>query len=428
MSEMQYFLDCVTTVFSVVLWLYTLWQGHFQIKKSNMVLQIISLILCVIGKELLILLHIPPINFISQMVLLISIALILFNCKIGNLVLYMLLFCSVELASDALGVILIAIGNDLTIAETLNTDSLSLMHHLINWILWVIFIRILCVLISKKGSDIHIQLYEIIFYFILSILECFLFAYVSSMISDESNGGFIIVMMFGFLFIDFSFIIFFHRMSTLREKESQYIMMQQREKIENQAYQDLEHKFRQSQKIVHDMNRHLRVLRESIQNNRDEQSEKYITDLEEMANQLVPPIRNQNRILEIILNTIFERCREKDIHLDLDIEDFSLDFLSDTDITAIFSNLLDNAVDACDSIDKGKEIKVCLNKCLNLMILEVTNPIPSNHIVSLTHSTKAGHMGLGITIVNQNVEKYNGVFSWKQSNGEYIATVTIPIA
>ena len=61
------------------------------------------------------------------------------------------------------------------------------------------------------------------------------------------------------------------------------------------------------------------------------------------------------------------------------------------------------------------------------MILEVTNFVQPNHIVSLNRSAKTGHMGLGITIINQAVEKYNGVFSWKQHNNEYIATVTIPI-
>ncbi len=427
MSEMQYGLDCATTVLSIVLWIYMLWHLRFKMKRSNKILRVIGVLLCAVGKEVLILLHIPPVNFVSQVVMLILIALILFSCKAGHLVLYTLLFCSIELASDAFGVTLTAIGNNLTIAETLNTDSLTFQHHLANWILWVMFIRMFCVLISKKGSDMHIQLYEIVFYFILSALECFLFAYVSSMISDQSNGASIIVMMFGFLFIDFSFIIFFHRMSTLREKESQFILVEQREKMEIQAYQDLESKFRQSQKIVHDMNRHLRVLRDSIQQTQDKQSERYITDLEEIASQLVPPIRNQNRILEIILNTIFERCREKNIKLEMDIEDFSLDFLSDIDIIAIFSNLLDNAIDACDAIDKGKEIKVSLNKCLNLMILEVTNFVQPNHIVSLNRSAKTGHMGLGITIINQAVEKYNGVFSWKQHNNEYIATVTIPI-
>ncbi len=38
----------------------------------------------------------------------------------------------------------------------------------------------------------------------------------------------------------------------------------------------------------------------------------------------------------------------------MDIEDFSLDFLSDIDITAIFSSLLDNAIDACDT-DNGRQ-------------------------------------------------------------------------
>ena len=91
--------------------------------------------------------------------------------------------------------------------------------------------------------------------------------------------------------------------------------------------------------------------------------------------------------------------------------------IQDIDWCAILSNILDNAIEACQKI-KGKERRIEIvikqNDCATL--IDVTNTyngevkIIDNHLKS-DKKDKVLH-GIGIESVRTAVEKYNGVFEY----------------
>lgn len=137
--------------------------------------------------------------------------------------------------------------------------------------------------------------------------------------------------------------------------------MQQQETLQLQMYQELQKKYNETREISHDINRHIVSLKTLIDNSSNKQAEKYLSELTEESNRLHPVIKNQNSMLEIILNTTFAKCNKNNIELKLNIEDFPMKFISDMDMTTIFSNLLDNAIDACMEISKSqRKIRVII--------------------------------------------------------------------
>lgn len=114
----------------------------------------------------------------------------------------------------------------------------------------------------------------------------------------------------------------------------------------------------------------------------------------------------------------------------MEVEDFSLQFLSEMDITTIFSNLLDNAVDACMEVENGpKQIKMVLCQNLGLVALRIANTCNKpNHVLPRRwHSTKENHMGLGLSNVEKAVEKYHGVVSYQMKQKRFQVSVTLPL-
>ena len=190
----------------------------------------------------------------------------------------------------------------------------------------------------------------------------------------SSSGFLMLLIMVGFLFLDLYIIYIFNKISHLREKEHQTDLMHQQEQLQLQMYRELQKMYRTTCEAAHDINRHVTALKTWISGESVQKAEQYLSDLSDTAQQLQPRIRNQNEILEIILNTVASTCEREKIQLDMDIEDFSMKFISDMDITTIFSNLLDNAVDACMEIENTpKTIQIVLCQKMGLIALRITN-------------------------------------------------------
>lgn len=372
---------------------------------------------------------ISPLNFITGCCMIILTIRLLFICNKSSLFIYAALFAMITLCSDVLSVIIVSIFHKNTISVTMGSTSLAWNHHLWDWLIQIVLTRIAKLLILTKES-IKNSWHEIIFYIFLILFEVGIFAYFSYVTHSSSSGFLMLLIMVGFLFLDLYIIYIFNKISHLREKEHQTDLMNQREQMQLQMYNELQKMYRTTCEAAHDINRHVTALKTWISDESDKKAEKYLSDLSNTAKQLQPRIRNQNEILEIILNTVASTCEREQIKLDMDIEDFSMKFISDMDITTIFSNLLDNAVDACMEIENApKTIQIVLCQKMGLIALRITNTCiyKGEELPQKWHSTKKNHTGIGLSNVQKTVEKYEGVVSVKTKQEIFQVSVTLPI-
>ena len=97
--------------------------------------------------------------------------------------------------------------------------------------------------------------------------------------------------------------------------------------------------------------------------------------------------------------------------------ELSLNFMKDTDVTALFANLLDNAVTAA-SESAGGFIRLRINKVRQFLSIVMENSCPKEPVKEGGRflSRKSGHCGLGLANVQRIVEQYGGDvrFEWKE--------------
>ena len=335
---MQYILDCVTLLLNVVLCFYLLY-GKYPVRSTHMVKRILLITAAVISKALIVYLQISPLNFISGCCIILLIIWLLFSCNKAALFMYTALFAMLTLSADALGVIVVSAFHQNTISITLGTTALVWQHHIWNWILQIVLTRIAKILIRSK-EQFKIRWHEVMFYVLVVLFEVGIFAYFSATAQEKSSGWAMLLFLAGFLGLDLYIIYIFHKISQMREKERQTDLMQQHQQLQLQMYRELQKLYQQTCETAHDINRHITALQAWIAGKSTRDGEQYLSDLSAAAKQLQPRIRNQNAILEIILNTAARRCEQEAIQLSLEIEDFPMDFLSDMDTTTIFSVLL----------------------------------------------------------------------------------------
>lgn len=130
--------------------------------------------------------------------------------------------------------------------------------------------------------------------------------------------------------------------------------------------------------------------------------------------------KTQNRLLDVILSKYTDICNDKGIKFETDIMTDNLGFINSYDISSLFNNILDNAVEAAS---------LSSNKYINL---EITNSLNSYHRVIATNScdnephnekgklittkkNKDAH-GFGTKSIRKIVNKYDGELQWEYNN------------
>ena len=328
----------------------------------------------------------------------------------------------VILAADVLGVAITSTILNRTLSITVEGEGMTIMHFFMNWILQIIFVRIIVILL-RKHSYTKLKWLEIVFYLFLTLFEVGVFAYVSNSVQESTSGSFLIVMMIGFLVLDLYMMYILHQVSHIREAENKIALMHQQEKLQLQMYKELQKKYELSRSVAHDVKRHINSLQALVEENSIQRAGQYLSNLSETVSRLHPTVKNQNTMFAIILNTAVENAEKNHIFLHMDVEDFPMDFISDMDITTIFSNLLDNALEACSYLQGEKTIRLTLRCKLGLLVFRMVNPCSEN-----TEALKGeNHSGVGLINVRKTVERYGGVVDFQKKHGQFESAVTIPI-
>lgn len=121
----------------------------------------------------------------------------------------------------------------------------------------------------------------------------------------------------------------------------------------------------------------------------------------------------KNTTLNAILYRYKEECKKQKIRFIIDIRNDCLDFMTANELTALFCNLLDNAMEAASCVsDSFIEVNLFRQENAPYAILSVENSCPQNPFDSHgnlpSHKKDALSHGLGLKSVRRIVENYQG--------------------
>ena len=118
-----------------------------------------------------------------------------------------------------------------------------------------------------------------------------------------------------------------------------------------------------------------------------------------------------NESFDIVINQKLSYAKEQNIHIQLDIQKFSIRQIADVDIVRLFSNVLDNAIEAVMQVE-ADSIYFSLKRRGDYIVIEEENACPyvrvgKNGRLKTTKGNKMNH-GMGLGIIEGIVHKYNG--------------------
>lgn len=185
-------------------------------------------------------------------------------------------------------------------------------------------------------------------------------------------------------------------------------------------YQEIQKRVEASRRYRHDLAKHIQTLENLLTERLDEEEVRtYMEGLKKEYAGLKKRKFCRDEILEAILDTKADQCRELGIPIEISVEDCFYPEIEEVDMVGLLCNLLDNAIEAnqrCTD-EERRGIWFYMEKKEEKIRIEIENCISSEEEFNFItqKSIKNGH-GIGTKIIAGLVEKYHGIREIKEDS------------
>lgn len=230
-----------------------------------------------------------------------------------------------------------------------------------------------------------------------------------------------VILLIAFLLLIIALVAVYLKGIEVREQSN---MLEIKNVMLEENYSNLQQVYVSNQYLCHDFKNHLVVLRRLLVENRYREMEAYLNDVAKPINRMNSIIWSDCTIVNLILNIKSAEAEDKGVKTVISIGEMDWDRYEEKDLVVIFSNLLDNAIEACGKMErKRKWITVDIHMKNAMTVIKVENsafecPKRVNGEFVSTKIKREIH-GYGIKSVQSIVEKYGGTGEWKYAEGVF---------
>ncbi|MCI9081733.1 MAG: GHKL domain-containing protein [Lachnospiraceae bacterium] len=181
-------------------------------------------------------------------------------------------------------------------------------------------------------------------------------------------------------------------------------------------------------KILHDVNKHIKVIEDLFAAGKGKTAAKYTWQINDMLSPLIPTRYTGHPILDILLTDKVINMKEKGIDFQANIENVDLKCIEPIDVTTIFGNLLDNAVEASENSGGHKYVFIKIGSYHQMISIKLENN--SNYVRwknGMPISEKGAGRGLGLLNVQRSIAKYEGDLKMKWKDDRFTVEMFLNI-
>jgi two-component system, LytTR family, sensor histidine kinase AgrC len=200
-----------------------------------------------------------------------------------------------------------------------------------------------------------------------------------------------------------------------------YLMMQadlKEQQAEAEYYRRLAEQTENQKILIHDIKNHLQTIAGLSEDGGESKIHEYVQQLMEMPEMKSSVTYCSQPVLNVILGQYQEICKKKSIQFGVDIRKDSVDYITVDDLTALFGNLLKNAVEAAAGVSEAYiDVTVNYNYKSKQTFISVENSVlypprfdGDGGLISRKNDGKLH--GVGIKSIQRAAEHYQGEVSY----------------
>ena len=175
----------------------------------------------------------------------------------------------------------------------------------------------------------------------------------------------------------------------------------------------------------HDYRNHMIVVNAYLESGKTAEAREYLNTINSGINGVINKIKTGNFVSDAILNSKAVTAAKIDAKIEFSGRVPS-EGISSEDLCTVLSNLIDNAIEACEKVSGTKKIEIESGEANGFMILSVSNPTVNgaNPKFRTTKKDKLNH-GIGLKNVERAIKKYNGTLDLSKNGELFTANVRL---
>ncbi len=249
------------------------------------------------------------------------------------------------------------------------------------------------------------------------------------------DGGYknvtVLPLSFGLMLIN---VMFYFTMWDIVNKEhdnQEYRLSQEKIRGQLKLYESIEESYKEQRKRVHEFKNHIGCIQGLLEGENVSEAKEYVERIQTTMSMDDNPVKTGNIIIDIIVNQKYRESLKEQITFVMKLDRLEHFPMQEEDTVILLSNLLDNALEACQKIKNPETriVKLHLVHKKKKYILVVSNTVEEevvikNHVAETTKVDKYQH-GIGMNNIREILRKYKADGECKCENGWFTYNIMI---
>lgn len=277
----------------------------------------------------------------------------------------------------------------------------------------VLFLVVVLISWKFSGEDAYYLLEDkewirFLFFPIFTITAVLLF-----LLRQQKEEAVVLVISFGLLASNF-ILFYLIRDFVRREKENQELFII-RERVKNQMamYESMKLSFQEQRIRAHEFKNHMDCIQGLLRENEITKAMEYVNNINENVENNMNYFNTSNPVINAVINQKFRQAKELDIAVIIALDQLDEVNIQEEDLVVLLANLLNNAIEACEKLDKEKRfIKFKFVREDKKYIISIKNPVRETimmeHDQIRTSKDNPLEHGVGLLNIKNIIGKYHG--------------------
>lgn len=224
------------------------------------------------------------------------------------------------------------------------------------------------------------------------------------------------------------YLLYFIKFSDERNYyKMQLEMMEQQEKIQYDYYEIQSEKYKEAMSILHDVDKHMKMIEGLYQEDFKREALDYTNQIRELLQPLVPFMYTDNPVLNCLLSDKKRVADRSGISFKIEINEIDINFMKPIDITTLFGNLIDNALEASRKCNGEKCIGLYMKEHNEMISIRIENSVedPVDIKNGKICGSSAKRNGVGLLNIQRCIEDYLGSIIFKYSGQLLVCDIVL---
>lgn len=262
---------------------------------------------------------------------------------------------------------------------------------------------------ARKKRDISIQRnFSILQLAIASICSLSIGILIISVTGTNHFAVRDIVLIISFVLLLILFYLSFEMSDSMSKKNQEFQLQEQRHELLEEYYQQVEKHQQEVRKIKHDLKNQLYSIVGYLEANKEGDANQQINQLIQQLESNELPSFTQHAGLNALLRLHYQKMKDAGITCEFEIKCPEAMKFSDSDLSSLIGNILDNAREACEHSSTRKYIQLKLVYFNHSLVGSCENSTDGKITTLTTRKQDKINHGFGLKSVRQTIERYHG--------------------